>query len=80
MKKCSYCPTRTGLFEKMKRFFPKNPRPRRSILLNQEIGSDAITIFADDNKKYLSTELFEEIKEEEDFVSSKVKFVGYEEV
>ena len=51
-----------------------------AILLNEEIGNEAVTVFADDNKKYLSTDLFSEIEEKEDFISSKVRLIGYEEV
>ena len=51
-----------------------------AILLNEEIGNEAVTVFADDNKKYLSTDLFNEIEIKEEFISSRVKLLGYEEI
>ena len=33
-----------------------------SILLNEKIDKPVVTIFADDNKKYLSTDLFKEFR------------------
>ena len=51
-----------------------------AILLNEEVGDGVVTVFADDNKKYLSTDLFREIEEKEEFISSKIKLIGYEEV
>jgi len=51
-----------------------------AILLNEEIGNNAVTVFADDNKKYLSTDLFSEIEIKDSFISSKVKLIKYEEL
>jgi cysteine synthase A len=51
-----------------------------AILLNEEIGDEAVTVFADDNKKYLSTDLFSNIEEKEDFISSKVRLISFEEI
>ncbi|MBE5812107.1 MAG: cysteine synthase family protein [Clostridiales bacterium] len=51
-----------------------------AILLNEEIGEDVVTVFADDNKKYLSTDLFNDIEEKEDFISNKIKLIRYEEI
>ena len=51
-----------------------------AVLLNEEIGEGVVTVFADDNKKYLSTDLFREIEEKEEFISSKIRLIGYEEV
>ena len=51
-----------------------------SILLNDKINKPVVTVFADDNKKYLSTDLFKEIDNNEDFVSNQVKLINWEEV
>ena len=37
-----------------------------------------VTVFADDNKKYLSTDLSKEINNRQDFISNKVQLLGYE--
>ena len=37
-----------------------------------------VTVFADDNKKYLSTELSKEINNRQDFISNKIQLLGYE--
>ncbi len=36
---------------------------------------NVVTIFADDNKKYLSTELSDEICDREDFISNNIKIL-----
>ena len=46
-----------------------------AVLLATKIGKDVITVFADDNKKYLSTELSKEIEENEKFISNKIKLI-----
>lgn len=51
-----------------------------AILLNEEIGNGAVTVFADDSKKYLSTDLFNEIEVNKEFISSGVKLISFEEV
>ena len=51
-----------------------------SILLNEEIGDNAVTVFADDNKKYLSTDLFSEIELKDNFISKDVKLISFEEI
>ena len=49
-----------------------------SILL-KEIGYKTIvTVFPDDNKKYLSTDLTKDIKLKDDNISNKVELLGYE--
>ena len=49
-----------------------------AILLNEKINKPVVTVFADDNKKYLSTELFKKSEVEEEFISNNVKFIDYE--
>ncbi len=48
-----------------------------SIILNEKINKPVITVFADDNKKYLSTDLSKEIDTNEQFISNKIKLKGY---
>lgn len=50
-----------------------------SILLADEIEDNVVTVFADDNKKYLSTDLFKGIdSDNKDFISNKVQLISYE--
>lgn len=49
-----------------------------SILLNEKINKPIVTVFADDNKKYLSTDLANEIDENKEFISNQIKLQGYE--
>lgn len=37
-------------------------------------------VFADDNKKYLSTELFKPIDEDKEFISNKIELISYENI
>lgn len=50
-----------------------------SILLADEIEDNVVTVFADDNKKYLSTDLFKEIDDNKEFISNKIELLRYEE-
>lgn len=49
-----------------------------SILLNEKFDKPIATVFADDNKKYLSTNLAKDINEKPGFVSNKIKLINYE--
>ena len=49
-----------------------------SILLADEIEGNVVTVFADDSKKYLSTDLYKEIYNNEEFISNKVELLSYE--
>ena len=49
-----------------------------SILLNEKIDKPIVTVFADDNKKYLSTDLSKDIDENERFISNHIKLIYYE--
>lgn len=49
-----------------------------SVLLNEKINNPIVTVFADDNKKYLSTDLTKEIDEKETFISNQIKLTKYE--
>ncbi len=50
-----------------------------SVLLADEIENNVVTVFADDNKKYLSTDLSKEIDEDSRFVSNRIELLSYEE-
>lgn len=49
-----------------------------AILLNEELNKPVATVFADDNKKYLSTDLSKEIDNNEKFISNNIKLESYE--
>lgn len=49
-----------------------------SILIKENIIGNVVTIFPDDNKKYLSTELTNEIDLNKDFVSNYIELIDYE--
>ena len=51
-----------------------------SILLNEELNNSVVTVFADDNKKYLSTDLSKEIDDNENYISNQIKLISYEKV
>lgn len=48
-----------------------------SVLLTDKINKSVVTVFADDNKKYLSTDLSKDIDENETFISNQIKLKGY---
>ncbi len=48
-----------------------------SILLTEKISKPVVTVFTDDNKKYLSTDLSKEIEDNETFISNQVKLNNY---
>ena len=49
-----------------------------SILVKEKNNKEIVTVFPDDNKKYLSTELSKEIDRNPEFISNKIKLLGYE--
>ena len=49
-----------------------------SILLADEIQNRVVTVFVDDNKKYLSTDLSKDIDLNENFISNNIELIGYE--
>lgn len=51
-----------------------------SVLLANEIKGNVVTVFADDSKKYLSTDLFKELDTNRDFESNQIELIGYEKV
>ena len=48
------------------------------ILQNDISSKPSVTVFADDNKKYLTTDLFKQIKVKEEYISNKVHLLDYE--
>lgn len=49
-----------------------------SILLNEYTKKPSVTVFADDNKKYLSTDLSKGIDYNRNFISNQIKLINYE--
>lgn len=49
-----------------------------SILCNQKINGSVVTVFPDDNKKYLSTDLVDSIDFNPNFISNQIKLIDYE--
>ena len=49
-----------------------------SILLNEKNNKPTVTVFADDNKKYLTTDLSKEVDKNSEFISNNVKLLDYE--
>ena len=49
-----------------------------SVLLQKNIKGPVVTVFADDNKKYLSTDLSKPIDNNEKYISNKIKLLQYE--
>lgn len=49
-----------------------------SILANEKLNSKIVTVFADDNKKYLTTDLSKEIDNNKEFISNQIRLIDYE--
>ena len=49
-----------------------------SVLLNEKLEYPVVTVFADDNKKYLSTDLSKNIDQNNKFISNHIKLLNYE--
>ena len=48
------------------------------VLLQDEIKLPVVTVFADDNKKYLSTDLGKQMEENDKYISNKIQLLNYE--
>lgn len=48
-----------------------------SVVLNETEKEPSVTVFADDSKKYLSTDLSKDIDNNENFISNKIKLIDY---
>lgn len=51
-----------------------------SVRLNERLKTGVVTIFPDDNKKYLSTDLSKKIDYNEKFISNKIELIKYIEI
>ena len=49
-----------------------------SILAKEEIKGNIVTVFPDDNKKYLSTDLSKPIEKDKEYISNKIELLDYE--
>lgn len=49
-----------------------------SVLLADEIKGNVVTVFADDSKKYLSTDLFKEMDLNSNFISNQIELINYQ--
>ena len=49
-----------------------------SVIYQEREEKPVVTVFADDNKKYLSTELAKDIDENKEFISNKIQLLDYE--
>ena len=50
-----------------------------AVLLQKKLQKPIVTVFADDSKKYLSTDLTKEINESKDLMSNQIELLSYEE-
>lgn len=48
-----------------------------SVILNEQVKNSVVTVFADDNKKYLSTDLSKPISDNSEFISNKIELLSY---
>lgn len=51
-----------------------------TILFQNKTNKQVVTVFPDDNKKYLSTDLSKEIQIDKSFISNKIKLLNYKEI
>lgn len=51
-----------------------------AIILQEMIEKVVVTVFPDDNKKYLSTDLSKDIDNDTEFISNQIHLINYEEV
>ena len=51
-----------------------------AVLLQEKLQKPIVTVFADDSKKYLSTDLTKEINESKDLMSNQIELLSYEEI
>lgn len=48
-----------------------------AVILNDKITNTVVTVFADDNKKYLSTDLAKYVEENDKFVSNSIELISW---
>ena len=49
-----------------------------SVLAKEENEGNIVTVFPDDNKKYLSTDLSKEVESNQEYISNQIKLLDYE--
>ena len=49
-----------------------------AVLLRDKINKNTVTVFVDDNKKYLSTDLSKDISDDKKLLSNRINLLGYE--
>ena len=49
-----------------------------SVIASEKVDKKIVTVFPDDNKKYISTDLKDSIDDNPNFVSNQIKLLGYE--
>ena len=49
-----------------------------AIIAGEKVEKPIVTVFADDNKKYLSTDLIKDIDYNNEFISNNVNIIGYD--
>ena len=49
-----------------------------SIIASEKVDKKIVTVFPDDNKKYISTDLKNPIEDNTNFISNQIKLLGYE--
>ena len=47
------------------------------VMLQENLQKPVVTVFADDNKKYLSTELSQNINDNKEFISNQIELIDY---
>lgn len=48
------------------------------VMLQESLTKPVVTVFADDNKKYLSTDLIKDIDKNENYISNKIDLIDYQ--
>ena len=51
-----------------------------AVVLSKRVDNPVVTIFVDDNKKYMSTELTSSVEENEGYISNKIELIEWEEI
>lgn len=51
-----------------------------AVVLSKRVDNPVVTIFVDDNKKYMSAELTSSVEENEGYISNKIELIEWEEI
>jgi cysteine synthase A len=49
-----------------------------SVILNDRVENPVVTVFPDDNKKYLSTDLAQNVDKQDNYISNHIQLIGWE--